>query len=184
VVLAVVGALLAACCIGGSAAAYLVERGLPDVSSADEASQQHHRQPPDPCALLDAAALRVSLGEVATSSAYKDTGCDYALSADPADPNLQARALHLAVEVSAQAGQSFQRALQSGPRRHEVDCGEEAYSAAQFDTGKVGDASLWCHSGDVYLTLLYHGFDYNGGRTFDATLAGLGRAALGKVPTA
>ncbi|MGI5243943.1 hypothetical protein [Dactylosporangium sp. CA-139066] len=185
VVLAVVGALLAACLIGGSAAAYVIERGLPGVLPTDLS----HRQPRDVCPLLEVGQFRKDgLGELLTSHDYKSNGCDYVLRSYAADASTKPRTLRLVVAVSQDAGASFARSQrETQPRRLPVECGTQAFAAHEIDTaGENGDAWLWCVDEDVYLTLVFHGYNKDrwNGLELDEAMAVVGRAALSRVPTA
>ena len=183
-VAAIFGGLLAACCLGGSAAAYVIEYGLPGVLPTGLS----HRPPRDVCALLDASAFRAdALGELQGSSKYKSNGCDYALRTNSADPAAKPRTLRLIVEVEDTAADSFGEAQREGPRRLPVECGEKAFAAHQTDAaGENGDAWLWCLDKDVYLTVVFHGYtkDRWNGLELDDDVAALGRTALSRVPTA
>lgn len=185
VLLAIVGALAALCCAGGTVAAFVVQRGVADLAP----KAVSHRQPRDPCDLLGRDAFADgALGELQSARADRSTGCEYALRGDPHDPGGAGRTLRLTVSVSADARRRYADGLRGGQQRQlPVECGTEAYAAHRIDpAGQVADDWLWCVDGDVYLTLAFHGSKdapWNG-LELDEVLANLGRAAIANVPKA
>jgi hypothetical protein len=184
VLLAIVGALAAMCCLGGAAAAYIVERGIPDVLPTDLS----HRPPRDPCALLGKEAFGSDLGgplESSRTSSGRDQ-CDYAFQADAKAPADAKPALRLVVHVSAEAAKEFGDARKESSRIP-VQCGSSAYAAHTTNpTGQIAEAWLWCLQQDVYLTLHFKGYSpvrWNG-LVLDELMANLGRVAIGNVPKA
>ncbi|MEU7872249.1 hypothetical protein [Dactylosporangium sp. NPDC049140] len=184
VLLAIVGGLLALCVIGGTAAAFVVENGLGGVVP----SNQSHRQPKDPCALLNKDAFGTDLGAPLEKAQKGDEGiCDYTFQHDSHSPEASGSRLRLYVEVSSSAPAKFesQQGATSGLSRLPVECGEHAVAGHKVDpAGENADAQLWCLQQDVYIMLTFHGYNHArfSALELDEIMARIGRTALSNVP--
>jgi len=184
VLLAIVGGLLALCAIGGTAAAFIIEKGLPDVLPSDLT----HRQPADPCALLGAAAFGTDFGgQLAKATKGDKNTCDYTFAHDSRSPEATGSTLRLYVEVSASAETSFEAAQGVGLSRLPVQCGQTAFAGHKIDSSAMNvDATLWCLNEDTYLMLTLHAYNHDrfSGLVLDEALATLGRTTIANVPKA
>ncbi|GAA3456699.1 hypothetical protein [Dactylosporangium matsuzakiense] len=182
VMVAIVGGLLALCALGGTAAAFIVEKGLPGT-----AADTSHRQPSDPCQLLSKETLGTQLGAPLEKSAKGGDGvCNYTFKHDSRSPEATGSRLELRVDVSSTAASKFQAARgPAGMTRLPVECGQGGFAGHKLDpAAENADAMLWCLDQDVFLTLTFHGYNHDrfNSLELDEVMAGLGRTALANVP--
>ncbi|WP_433615026.1 hypothetical protein ACQP2P_10350 [Dactylosporangium sp. CA-139114] len=185
VLLAIVGGLLALCVAGGSSAAYVIENGIGGIGGDGSLS---HRQPTDPCALLNKDAFGTDLGGTLEKSAKGEAGtCDYTFQHDSRSPEATGSKLRLYVEVSTSAVARYESQQGgAGLSRLPVECGKQAIAGHKVDAaGENADARLWCVDSDVFVMLTFHGYNRQrfNALELDDIMARIGRTALGNVPT-
>jgi hypothetical protein len=178
-----VAVLAALCCIGGVAAAFVVQREAGDAGGGSGGGKSH-KTPSDPCALLTAAELTDQFGlQQASAHPARTGGCDFVFVRDQRSPSVESK-LELDVLVGGKARSEYTK---SAVRARPADCGLDAQLVRKVDpTGETADARLWCLDTDVYLALHFSGYRYNhfSGPELDDVMANLGKAALRRVPTA